>query len=60
VFTAGDAARTAQFLADHGHTDPDAITVADFDAAADYSGSSQPEVADDRYAVLIALEVITG
>jgi hypothetical protein len=56
--TAGDAYRTAQALAGHGHHDSDAVTHADIDAAADYAGAQRPDCPGDRQAVRIALDVI--
>lgn len=57
---AGDAYRTAQFLADDGRTDSDAVTHADIDMAADLAGAARPETSDDRYTVRLALDTIGG
>lgn len=53
-----DAYNTARVLANHGFTDPDAVTVADMDAAADYAGVDRPTGSDDRWVVRLALEAI--
>ena len=55
AFSALDALRAAHALTTHGLTDPDAITTADIDAAADHADTIRPESADDRHAVRIAL-----
>ncbi|MDR3036167.1 MAG: hypothetical protein LBV78_24255 [Kitasatospora sp.] len=55
---AGDAYRTAQFLADDGHLDSDAVTHADIDMAADLAGAARPETSLDRHAVRLALDTI--
>ncbi|AVH59919.1 MULTISPECIES: hypothetical protein [Streptomyces] len=56
--TALDAYLTARTLADHGMTDSDAVTIADFDTAADLAGAHRPAGPDDRHTVRIALDAI--
>lgn len=56
--TAYDALRTAQVLADHGFTDSDAVTRADLEAAADYTGVNRPADSSDRHAIHTALDAI--
>ena len=58
--TAYDAVRAARTLADHGHLDPDAVTTADIDAAADLAGAQRPTGPDDRHTVRLALDTIGG
>lgn len=58
--TAYDAYLTALTLADHGHTDPDAVTHADIDAAANHADTPRPNSAHDRAVVRAALDAITG
>lgn len=55
--TAYDAYRTAQALADHGHTDSDAVTHADIDTAADIAGAARPS-SDDRHTIRGALHAL--
>lgn len=55
TMTAGDILRTAEYLADQGHTDPDALTHADVDMAADLAGAGYPS-AHDRHMVRLALD----
>lgn len=56
--TAYDAYLTAQALAEHGLTDPDAVTHADMDAAADHTGAQRPTTSGDRHAIRTALDAI--
>ena len=56
--SAHDALRTAQFLAEEGRTDSDAVTHADMDQAADLAGATRPTTSDDRHAVRLALDTI--
>ena len=56
--TAGDAIRTAQYLADHDHTDSDALTATDLDTAADHAGANRPATGHDRAVVRIALDTL--
>jgi hypothetical protein len=56
--TALDAYLAAQFLADDGHLDSDAVTTADIDTAADLAGAQRPADSDDRHTVRLALDTI--
>ena len=56
--TAYDAYRTAVVLAENGHTDVDAVTHADIDAAADYAGADRPTDSNDRHTIQTALAAI--
>ena len=56
--TTDDAFRTAEFLAEEGRTDSDAVTHADMDQAADLAGAVRPTTSDDRHAVRLALDTI--
>lgn len=58
--TAYGAYLTALILADHGRTDPDAVTHADIDAAADHAGTPRPDSTHDRAVVRVALDAITA
>lgn len=58
--TAYDAYLTAQALAEHGFPESDAITRADYDAAADQAGAARPADGHDRYVVRVALDAIGG
>lgn len=56
--TTSPAYQTAQILAHHGLHDPDAITTADMDTAADHAGVNRPETNTDRHAIRTALDTI--
>lgn len=58
--TACDAHLIAGTLADHGHHNPDAITTADMDAAADHVGAARPDKSNDRHTIRAALDTIHG
>lgn len=58
--TAMVAYLTARVLAGDGHTDPDAVTHADIDTAADIAGVDRPTSSDDWHTVRAALEAIAG
>lgn len=55
--TAGDIIRTAQYLADHGFTDPDTPTHADLDMAADLASGDRP-TGHDRHMIRLALDTL--
>ncbi|MFD7185542.1 hypothetical protein ACFV90_36970 [Streptomyces sp. NPDC059904] len=58
--TALDAYRTARFLADDGRHDPDAVTHADMDTAADLAGANRPTNDNDRHSIRAAIDAIGG
>lgn len=56
--TAYDAYLTARTLAADGRTDPDTVTHADMDTAADLAGACRPADTGDRHTIRIALDAI--
>lgn len=57
--SAAEAARVAEVLVADGLTDPDAITHADMDAAADLAGVERPDCDVERHAIRAAVTAVT-